>query len=745
MKKIKITKMGNKYILKLMLVCSLLSICVLSSAQEDEYTLKPIRINSSSSAKGETGAYYLIDAKKLKDNKVKDVHEALNKVPGVYIQEEDGFGLRPNIGMRGAQPHRSEKITLMMDGVLVSPAPYSSPAAYYFPVMSKVDNIEVFKGPAAIKYGPQSIGGAVNLISKGIPEDFLTQIDLEYGSFNYQKYGLLHGGKYKQIGWLLDGTIFSSDGFKELNGLDTGFKKWDLNTKFQWEPATEFYQNFLVNVVLSNESSNETYLGLTEADFNRSPYRRYAASREDNMSWDNQSIRFKYSVMPKDNLFIWSNVYYHDFRRNWKKLGSSFKDGTSLSQVVKTPSGQFEDYFKILSGQVATPTVTDGFDFYLQSNARNYISKGADINGEWTFYEKDKKSQKLIWGSRWHQDQVNYNHVRDQFSLVGTGQNSKALYSSKGALIPSGQKIIYSKSLSFYLIDEIQLDRLKINLGGRFDRVEMDVFDKTPYLTSSENQNSKNYFTPGIGFNYKWNESLNLAFGVHKGISPISPGQSDDVEEEESINYELGFVLESLVNAQVFMFYNDYKNIVGKCSQSSGCDNADLGKEYNGGKARAYGAELSLATQVQTKRWEFPLSVSGTLTKSEFLNNFSSGAESWGVGDIKKGDPIPYLPTVKWNLHAGVKRKNIAANLNFTQQTKMADQAVKVDSKGNKRKEVGSYGILNLNLSYAVNKKLEIYAKANNILDREYAVSFRPQGLRPGTPQNFLLGLSYKF
>ena len=106
-----------------------------------------------------------------------DLRKVLNQVAGVYIREEDGFGLRPNIGIRGAGRERSQKVTLMRDGVLITPAPYSAPAAYYVPNVSRIGSVEVLKGPSATPTAhtllvAQSILGLCHcrlLARKGLP------------------------------------------------------------------------------------------------------------------------------------------------------------------------------------------------------------------------------------------------------------------------------------------------------------------------------------------------------------------------------------------------------------------------------------------------------------------------------------------------------------------------------------------------------------------------------------------------
>ncbi|MCK6523660.1 sterol desaturase family protein [Myxococcota bacterium] len=95
------------------------------------------------------GSAHRVDEETLERFEYDNVERVLAEVPGVSTRGEDGYGLRPNIGMRGASSDRSAKVTLMEDGVLFAPAPYAAPAAYYFPMSTRLVGVEVFKGPAA--------------------------------------------------------------------------------------------------------------------------------------------------------------------------------------------------------------------------------------------------------------------------------------------------------------------------------------------------------------------------------------------------------------------------------------------------------------------------------------------------------------------------------------------------------------------------------------------------------------------
>jgi len=180
-------------------------------------------------AKYIAGSGQYINTLKIEKLNQPNVNNVLRIVPGVNVRDEEGFGLRPNIGLRGTPVNRSAKITLMEDGILIAPAPYADPSAYYFPTFSRMQGIEVLKGSSQIKYGPYTIGGAINLLSTGIPNTFKGFAQVGYGSFGTNQQRIWVGDSRKNIDYVFEINRMASSGFKVLqNGENTGFDRRDV-------------------------------------------------------------------------------------------------------------------------------------------------------------------------------------------------------------------------------------------------------------------------------------------------------------------------------------------------------------------------------------------------------------------------------------------------------------------------------------------------------------------------------------
>ena len=192
-----------------------------------------------------------------------NVHDFLRLVPGVNVQDEDGFGLRPNIGLRGTGVERSSRITLMEDGVLIAPAPYTAPSAYYFPVAGRMEAVEVRKGSSQIKYGPRTIGGAINFVSSSIPKnEFAYSGQAAYGENGTLRGHAQIGGSGENFGWLIDGYSLGTDGFKYLaNGGDTGFDVSDFvgKVRINSDVRGDSYQELELKLGYTDHESRETY------------------------------------------------------------------------------------------------------------------------------------------------------------------------------------------------------------------------------------------------------------------------------------------------------------------------------------------------------------------------------------------------------------------------------------------------------------------------------------------------------
>lgn len=699
-------------------------------------------LGNKNGAKTRTGSAYYLSPEEIQKFNFTDVNRTLRTVPGVNIYEEDGFGLRPNISLRGTSPERSSKITLMEDGVLIAPAPYSASSAYYFPTIARMEAVEILKGSSQVQYGPFTTGGAINMISSSIPTEFSGQIRANYGSFNSRQIHAKIGGTSNNIGYFFEYLNYGSDGFKDLpSNKNTGFNKNDFVGKLKANlfPKSSVKQSLEFKFQYSDENSNETYLGLSEADFKTSPFARYASSDNDQMITDHTQYMLTHELDFSKNFRITTTAYRNNFARNWYKLNDVTFNGSkqSIASVVNNPE-LYPNYFNIVKGTVNS----DADALAVKANNRKYLSEGIQTKLDFHWYGK-KTFHDIEVGLRYHYDEEDRFQWVDRYSISNTGNLN---LTTKGVPGTDANRISSANAIASYITYRLKYDNWTFTPGVRYENISLkrkdygknDVSRTGANLTTRENNVA--IFIPGLGVSYKFNNDVSVFGGVHKGFSP--PGNQTDEKAEESINYELGtrFSLGKL-KGELVGFLNDYSNLLGSdLAATGGTGSLD---QFNAGEVNVNGLELLLNYNFTSDdaKFSFPITFAYTLTNTEFLNSFGSNDDLWG--EVTKGDELPYIPKHQFNTTFSVNHKDFEVNLNGRYNGEfrtLAGTGIIADNE-----KVVSNFIVDASAKYYINKKLNATLNAINILNNTYAVSRVPAGLRPGHPFGIYAGLEFRF
>ncbi|WCL55730.1 TonB-dependent receptor family protein [Gimibacter soli] len=686
------------------------------------------------------GSATRLDEEDLQVFRHTDIQRVLRAVPGVSIQEEDGYGLRPNIGMRGTGTDRSAKITLMEDGVLIAPAPYAAPAAYYFPTTARMEAIEVRKGSSAVKFGPRTVGGALNLVSRSIPDDVAGFLDARGGSDSFYALHGAIGGTLDNLGGLIEAYRSNNDGFKTLaNGGDTGFEVEDYLAKARIttsEDATVF-QSLEIKLSKTKNDSNETYLGLSREDFEADPYQRYAASERDRMETDHEQIALTHVLRVADIELV-TTAYQNDFERDWFKFDDLFLNGASVSAagVLANPASNPLAY-AYLRGTADSPAGA----IRLQHNARTYGAKGVQSLLALPF-TTGAASHDLEVSVRYHEDYESRLQYRESFTM----KDGHLSFASAGAPGSSGNRKVAANAWAAMVQDTITFGSLTLVPGVRFETIELSRTDwasndpgRTGTATTLPAKRIK-AAVPGLGISYDLDNGVTLTGGVFKGFNPPAVGEGD-VREEESLNIEAGAIVDlGAFHGEAIIYVNDYDNILGTCTASVACNTGDIGDQFNGGKAVIKGLEVAGGYSfVVADGFTVPVSLTYTFTDAEFRTSFSSGF--WG--SVEKGDALPYVARHQVTVGASVVTEPFTVSLqgNYVNaaRTTAGQGAIPADEK------VDGRFVLDASAQWRVTEHVELYAIAQNLLDATYAVSVHPIGLRPGAPRTLIGGVKFSF
>ena len=717
-------------------------------AQDLLRTLQPLTVVGSQDAVRELpGSGAFVEAVQFRERGHTNIARIAAKVPSVFVRDEDGFGNFANISLRGVDGTRSNKVTLMEDGILTAPSPYSAPAAYYSPRPARMSAIEFLKGSSQVRYGPQTTGGVINFLSTPVPVEGESRFysRTTYGSentfFNHTWYGDSETTDAGTFGYLLEMHSMFSDGFREIDGTsrDSGFDLVEPMLKLFWQPDTALDQRFEMKVGYTDFDANESYAGITKEDLRRDPNRRYGGSQFDHHDAEHWRTYLKWVGTPSDILRIESAVYFNQFQRNWDKLDGLRGNGlrTNVGQaLMHAPSLAVLQGFG--TGEIFT---RDAFRDHEAYGWQNQVNIGFDTGDV---------SHDLAIGLRLHYDRAGGTNQQIFYQSIGNGTFGPA---NPAAVAPAGLSEVFATAL--FVEDEIKIGALTLRPGIRYEHLEGDYTDP-----AGKHDSTQEYLLMGgVGATYELDETNTLFGGVYRGASPANPqGYLAGTESEESLGFELGYRhRKDALRTELVGFFTDFDNLIAPLVGEGG---GGLRPSANGGSAESWGLEAVVEYDLgEASDWTYglPVYLSATYTNAEFAG-ISGSRLGNGAGifaGATNGNEVPYIP--EWKFAAGVSltAEKWAVNLDtsflsstwgtgYNGDPRINDNGTLADPSAVDGR-IDSLFLVDLSGHYQINDHVKLVGGIQNLFDTQKIVSSAPLGPRANAPRMIFAGVEVEF
>ena len=666
------------------------------------------------------GSASVLDATVIQEARVLTVNEALRKVPGVFARDEEGFGLRPNLGIRGLNPTRSSKVLLLEDGIPLSYAPYGDNASYYHPPVERFERIEVLKGSGQILFGPHTVGGVINYVTPQVPGEATGRLLASAGTEGFRELHGQFGNSVGDTGFVAHGTYKESDGARENMHFQVG----DVNLKVVHDFSER--QALTLRASWYDESSQVTYSGLTLAEWRDDPYQN--PFKHDHMYAQRGGTSATHRFDLDDAVTLTTNVYYTRFERDWWRQSSN---------SAQRPN----DASDPACGGMANLYGTCGNEGRL----REYWTAGIEprVTVEHRLFGTESV---LEGGLRYHQE--------DQSRIQANGdtpRSRRAGTSVNAGIREDSDRTV--EAMSAFLQNQFDLGRWTVTPGVRFESVD---YERTDNLVGATGESSIDEFVPGLGTTFEARPGTVLFAGVHRGFAPpgvadivTSAGGSVDLDAELSWNYELGVrgTAGAGVSYEATLFRMDFENQIVPASVAGGAG-ATL---TSAGETLQQGLELSAAVDSTAYvDWPVELFARGAYTwlaDAEYVGERYSNVSGFGTVRVT-GNRLPYAPehlltaTVGARLPFGlqVALEGLYTSAAFTDDL----NTVAIIDTG-QRGEMSGYTVWNLTLNYLLPLcDCKLFAAAKNLGDKLY-IADMSRGLIPGMPRTVQAGFEFNF
>lgn len=677
------------------------------------------------------GAVTYIDNREIKNLNPISGNEVLRRSPGVHVVDEEGIGMRANIGIRGLDPDRSRSVLVLEDGVPVALSPYGEPESYYTPAIDRMSGVEILKGSGQILYGPQTIGGVVNYITANPSQEQEGTVKIQGGQGGFFSGLVSYGNTFGNTGVAVSLLKKRADqvGY-------AGFDITDFNTKFLFDLNPK--STLGVKLAVYDETSNSTYIGLTQTMVDRGGQDFVLMAPDDRLDVRRYSLSFSHKYAFSENVRLNTIAYGYTTTRNWSR--QDFSRNTNSNTPPSNWTG-------VTWGDTSVP---NGAVFMRNSTGnRNRQFEVAGIEPRLEIgHNLFSIRNELIVGTRFLYERAFEQRVNGTKAGVRSGN-----------LVEDEMRTGYA--MSAYVQNKFNLsDRLLVSGGVRVEHFdyERDIFRRSfPGVgirdTSLVSSNAISGVIPGVGLNYKANSNMAVFGGIHKGFAPprvkdaiSNLGEVYELDAEKSWNYELGFRsdVKNWIFIEVTGFIMDFSNQVIPVSESSGGAGTGL---VNGGATLHRGVEGAGVIEVSKilgwRRIKLVYDLNTAFVDARY-------SEDRFLGDVNiSGNVTPYAPRLFFNSAITLETQGgfqgrLVGNYVSSQFTDELNTVVPAAS--GEIGQMSSYFTLDAVMQYHISKlKSTFNLTVKNLTDQRYIVSRRPQGIRLGMPRMITAGFEFKF
>ena len=652
-----------------------------------------------------TGNRSIITADQISRTAARSIDTALQQVPGIKIKDETGTGILPNISVRGLDSSRSGYAQVLLDGIPMTLAPYGHTGQSLFPAtLFMIDRIDVARGGASIQYGPNNVGGVINLISKSIPTDWETSVNERMTFFgdsrNLFDTNISTGGAVNDdFSIRFDGNITKGESFREHS--ETDIKNlmlktvWNIDEQNSLDATLQYYDAF-------SELPGALNTPAYDAD------REQSLRPNDEFNADTKRVALKYNHVLDDSsiidygevdLSVFGNKSSRNFQWDFYdasqdtdgNLGTSWSDTTQEATHLRNSPRDFT----VFGIEPTTSLLIDG-----------------DI------------SQHIIAGVRYVNEDISYqlNHI-DKSSQVATRPRDWQMDTN---------------AMAYYVSNKLGFfdDTLSITPGLRYEDVHM-TFSNLGQDYSQDNHVTE--WLPGITLGYEFSSNWFAYTNAQRSlrtpqISQLWP-KDQTLESELSWNYEAGvrFTPTPRSNLSIAAYRIDFENKIEY-------DN-DIRMFVNIGQTRNQGIELE-GTYSPMALPDLILSGSYNYLDTEQLDGEFAGNELAYVSKHQLSASAMYsINEIDLGLMAFYYSKSFSDLANTVEENVSGTAG-----------EVPAYTVVNFNIGTEFFKQdnhgLKVGLSVNNLFDNQYyfrGLDVSPAGRVAAAGRSLSLDVGYTF